>query len=308
MTSDLLLLAAGLVLLFAGGEGLVRGAVSFANRLGMPPLLVGMTVIGFGTSLPEFLVCLQAALRGSPDIAVGNIVGSNIANILLVVGVAAVLSPIVARGTSLLRDTGVMVAACVALLLLGWSGGIGRVAGLVLFVSLVVYLAAAMLIDRAKEVEPDEEAATRLSGWVEGLLLLGGFAALFVGAELLVGSAVRLARDAGLSEATIGLTVVAVGTSLPEIAAAISAAMRRQGAVVLGNVIGSNLFNILATLGLTAAIHPVDVSADIARFDVPVMTGLAVLLGLALALGGRFGRVLGLVMLAGYAAYVAMLL
>ncbi len=307
MTLDIVALIAGLVLLFLGGEWLVRGAVSLANRLRLPPLLIGLTVIGFGTSMPEMLVSLRAAMSGSPDIAVGNVVGSNIANVLLIAGLSAVISPIAAKIGGLKRDLSMMLAASLSMLALAALGGIPPWAGAAMVLALAAYLAGVTVVDRRNHRPEDPETAIRLSGPREACMLAGGFAALFFGAELLVGSAAGIARAAGLTEATIGLSIVAVGTSLPELATSVAAAMRRQGEVALGNVVGSNMFNILAILGITALVEPIDISPSIAATDIPVMIGVAVLLSAIVVIRHRIGRVAGAAMLAGYAAYLWLL-
>ncbi len=304
MAFDIVALLAGLLLLFLGGEWLVRGAVSLANRLGLPPLLIGLTVIGFGTSMPELLVSLRAATSGSPDIAVGNVVGSNIANVLLIAGMAATISPIAAKIRGLRRDLAMMIIACFGMLALGGLGGISAWAGAAMVLVLALYLAAVTVVDRRNHQPHGPETLLRLSGTMEAAMLTGGFAALFFGADLLVDSAVNIARAAGLSEAAIGLSIVAVGTSLPELATSVAAAKRGHGEVALGNVVGSNMFNILAILGITSLIAPIDISPSIARIDIPVMIGVALLLAAIIVVRHRIGRIAGTVMLAGYAVYI----
>ena len=304
MALDIVALLAGLVLLFLGGEWLVRGAVSLANRLGLPPLLIGLSVIGFGTSMPELLVSLRAAMSGSPDIAVGNVVGSNIANVLLIAGASAVISPIAAKIRGLSRDLAMMIAASLAMLVLGAVGAIPPWAGASMLLVLAAYLTGVTITDRRNHRPHDPETQLRLSGVMEAVMLLGGFTALFFGADLLVDSASRIARTAGLSEATIGLSVVAVGTSLPELATSVAAAMRRHGEVALGNVVGSNMFNILAILGITSLIAPIGISPAIAETDIPVMIGVALLLAAIILTRHRIGRLAGAAMLVGYAGYI----
>lgn len=304
MTLDIVALLAGLLLLFLGGGWLVRGAVSLANRLGLPPLLIGLTVIGFGTSMPELLVSLRAAMNGSPDIAVGNVVGSNIANVLLIAGAAAVISPIAAKIRGLNRDLAMMIAASLAMFVLGAVGGIPPWAGASMLLVLAAYLTGVTITDRRNHRPHAPETQLRLSGVMEAVMLLGGFAALFFGADLLVDSASRIARTAGLSEATIGLSVVAVGTSLPELATSVAAAVRRHGEVALGNVVGSNMFNILAILGITSLIEPIGISPAIAETDIPVMIGVALLLAAIVLTRHRIGRLAGVAMLLGYAGYI----
>ena len=295
---DLLLVAAGLVLLFAGGESLVRGASALAARLGMAPALIGLTVVGFGTSLPELLVSVQAALRGAPDIAMGNVVGSNSANILLIAGLAAVLSPIAARSLSMGRDTLWMLGAALAVLVPAWLGLVSRPLGIALVLGLALYLTLAIRNATDGDETPPSLTLART------LLALGlGLAALVGGAHFLVTGSVGLARAAGLSEAFIGLTIVAVGTSLPELATTIVAALRRQSAIAIGNVVGSNIFNVLGILGLTALITPVPVADRFLTFDVPVMIAASALLVVSLR-APTLGRLWGVALLAAYGAYV----
>lgn len=307
MLSNLLLLAAGLVLLTLGADYLVRGAISFANRLGMPPLLIGLTVVGFGTSMPELLVSMQAALDGAPAIAVGNVVGSNIANILLILGLAAAISPIPAMIPSLKRDMVMMLFAAVVMLGLGYLGLIGFLTGLAMFALLAAYLAWVTYTDRRRMSAEEAELVVKLAGWKEALFIAGGLAGLFIGANLLIDAATSIALQFGISEAVIGLTIVAVGTSLPELATSVVAAFRRQAEIALGNVVGSNIFNILGILGLTAMVVPVPVDASMASFDIPFMLGVSLALVALILLAGRIGRPAGVAMLAIYTGYVAWL-
>ncbi|WP_422373351.1 calcium/sodium antiporter [Hoeflea sp.] len=307
MLIDLIFLATGLALLTLGAESLVRGAVSLANRLGMPPLLIGLTVVGFGTSMPELLVSLQAALSGSPAIAIGNVVGSNIANILLIVGLAAMISPIAARIPNLGRDLVMMIAAASVMLALGFAGIVSIWAGVLMFGTLVAYLSWVTYTDRGKTDASDSDLSLRLAGWKEALFIVGGLAGLFFGADLLVKAATSIAREFGISEAVIGLTIVAVGTSLPELATSVVAAFRRQAEMALGNVVGSNIFNILGILGITAIIVPVPVDPAMAGFDIPIMAGVSVAFAALIFLAGRVGRIAGAAMLVAYTGYVVWL-
>lgn len=300
---DYLFVALGLAGLFAGGEFLVRGSVAMAQRYAISPLLIGLTVVGFGTSTPELLVSVDAAWRGLPDIALGNVVGSNIANILLIVGVSALVWPIAVSGATLRRDLAVMVAAALALLPFFFLGWLSRYAGALLVAGLATYLVVAYRAGRAQP-EPQAEEAPRLTaGRALGLVGIG-LVALIVGARLLVDGSVAIARDFGISEAFIGLTIVAVGTSLPELATSLIAALRRQSEIAIGNVVGSNIFNILGILGVTALVAPVPVAPRFFAFDLPVMIAASLALAAILLLRPRIGRALGFVLLFAYAAYV----
>ena len=307
MLFNFLSLAAGLSLLTLGADFLVRGAISFANRLGMPPLLIGLTVVGFGTSMPELLVSLQAALAGSPAIAVGNVVGSNIANILLILGTAAVISPIAARLPNLPRDMTMMLVAALIMLGLGYWGVVGFWLGLAMFALLAAYLAWVTRSDRRCMTSEEAELVVKLEGWKEALYMLGGLTGLIFGASLLIDAATAIAREFGISEAVIGLTIVAVGTSLPELATSVVAAFRRHAEIALGNVIGSNIFNILGILGLTAIVVPVPVETSMAAFDIPFMVTTSLGLISLILVAGRINRIAGLAMLAVYTGYVAWL-
>ncbi len=300
-------LLGGLVLLSLGAEALVAGAVTIARRFSMPPLLIGLTIVGFGTSLPELLVSVKAALDRSPDIAIGNVVGSNIANILLIVGLAAIIAPVAARFLAYRRDLVIMLAASVLLLAIGWWGGIGRLAGAVMLGGLVAYLVYTARSGMADGCEAQEDTlpAWRRSFPVAIGSVLLGLGGLFLGANWLVESAIEISRTFGMSEATIGLTIVAVGTSLPELATSVAAAIRRHADVALGNVIGSNIFNILGILGVTALISPVPVSSSIASFDIPVMLATALVLTGMIAFRSGIGRIGGLCLLTLYGCYVA---
>lgn len=302
---DYILIVAGLIGLFLGGEALVRGSVGMARRLAMPPLLIGLTVVGFGTSTPELLVSIEAALRGVPDIAVGNIVGSNIANILLIVGLTSLVWPIRVSGTTLRRDTAVMLTAAVALVPVFATGEIGRLPGALLVLGLAGYLFWAYRGSGAAP-ENDNDPSASLSLRVSALWIVGGLAVLMLGARFLVDGSVSIARGFGVSEAFIGLTIVAVGTSLPELATSIIAAFRRQSEIAIGNIVGSNIFNVLGILGATALIRPVPVADRFLAFDLPIMIAATlVVTGLLLA-RPVIGRPIGLAMLATYLAYVTM--
>lgn len=302
----------GFALLVAGGEALVRGSVSVAERFGVSPLLIGLTLVGFGTSTPELVTSLQAAFGGFPGIAIGNVVGSNIANILLILGVAAVIMPLAIDNVSFRRDgTALAIATALAAGLIIY-GSLDRWMGSVLIFALVVYLVVAYRTDRntVAAAGPQDDAVGAV---VPGSVLLalglalGGIAVTILGARLTVDSAVALALLWGMSETVVGLTVVAVGTSLPELVTSVMAALRRQSGIAFGNVIGSNIYNILGILGITALVRPIPIPPQIAQLDVWVM--LAATLGLIIAVVAwrQIGRVTGLVFLGAYAAYTGWL-
>ena len=300
---DYLCLIAGLVGLFFGGEALVRGSVGIARRMAIPPLLIGLTVVGFGTSTPELLVSVDAARRGVPDIALGNIVGSNIANILLIIGLSALVWPIKVSGATLRRDTSVMMVAAIALLPMFAMAQMGRVSGLALVAGLVGYLIWAYR-HPGEAIPQDAEIPAPTSTLVSVLWVIGGLAALMAGARFLVDGAVNIARGYGISEAFIGLTIVAVGTSLPELATSLIAAFRRQSEIAIGNIVGSNIFNVLGILGVTALIAPIPVAPRFLTFDLPVMIAVSLVLTALLLTRLVIGRRVGVAMLAGYVVYV----
>ncbi|MFV0386453.1 calcium/sodium antiporter [Paracoccus sp. (in: a-proteobacteria)] len=308
MIGDLALVLAGLALLVLGGDQLVKGAVNLSLRLGVTPLVVGLTVVAFGTSAPELIVSLSAALKGSTDIALGNAVGSNIANVLMILGGSALVSGIVTKGHDLRESWAMMIAASVLVIGLAFTGRIGRVEGCALLLALVAVLwrqlATAQREVRA-EIEGAEAGAT---GRKIAIWLAVGLVALPVGAQLLVAGATDIARLFGISETVIGLTLVAIGTSLPEMAASVASALRGRADLALGNVVGSNIFNILAILGITATVQPLPVPASMLHLDLWVMLGSSLLLAPFLFRGIPISRLAGVGLLAIYAAYVCVLL
>lgn len=314
---DLLFITAGLVFLFLGGEALVRGASMLAYRMGLPPLLIGLTVVGFGTSAPELLVSVQAALEGSPDLAIGNVLGSNIANLLLIGGMAAFLSPFVAKGQFPVRDVLVMLGAAIVVLGLSYWGTIERLTAVLMLAALLAYL---VITYRASRREISQSATTNnpfdppkrgfrgaLSVFLALVFVTVGIAALMQGANLLVFGATSIAQRWGISEAIIGLTIVAVGTSLPELVTTLVAALRRQSAIAVGNIIGSNIFNVFAILATTALVQPLTIPPSMARLDAPLLLGISALAAIMLLVMPKVGRITGSLALAGYAAYIGFL-
>lgn len=310
-----LMVAGGLIVLLVGGDILVRGAVALAQRLGVTPLVIGLTVVGFGTSAPELVVSVNAALDKAPEIAIGNIVGSNICNVLLVLGLPALIYPIACNAGGLRRDNGLMLLISFGFVLLCQTGSIGRVDGTIMLALLIGFLIWSYRnamrgdagVDAIAEEIQDLAARTR-SLSMSIALVLAGFVGLVVGAKLLVDGAVAIARAAGLSEAVIGLTLVAVGTSLPELATSLVAALRRQGDVAIGNVVGSNLFNILGIMGVTAIVRPVPVPVAFQTFDLWVMLGAGLLPLPFILRRTRIGHTTGALFLGLYALYVLALL
>jgi len=310
---DILMILGGLLLLFLGGEGLIKGAVSLARNFGLSRLMVSAVVVGFGTSMPEMTVSVGAALKGASDIAIGNVVGSNIANILLIIGLASVLYPITIVVNAVKRDTFVMLGANLVLCGLALTGIISFWAGVLMFIALIGYIALSYHQDKKRSaitiqhIEQDVESEPQLKPFKASVYSLVGLGLLIGGAYMVVEGAVSIAIGFGISEAVIGLTIVAVGTSLPELATALVAAYRRHSDVIIGNILGSSIFNILAILGVTAMISPIPVATQFARYDVWVMLGVAVFLSIYLLRGLTIGRVSGLAMLLAYCGYTVWL-
>lgn len=307
----------GLVLLFFGGEWLVKGSIGVALRFGISTLLVSLVIVGFGTSAPELVVSVKAALSNSPEISLGNVVGSNIANILLILGFAAAISPITAGSREIRRNAIAVIIASLFLCLLALLHQINWVAGVIMVAILAAYIVWSYLDDKKTDtaetlenkaardhtLEDAPEAPEKL--WQSLAYVAVGLVGLVIGADFLVKGAVSIARGAGISEAVIGLTLVAVGTSLPELATAIAAALKKHSDVVIGNVLGSNLFNIFFILGATSVITPLPMTGRIADFDVWLMLGVAILLYPIIKTGYVINRKEGVLLLSLYAAYTA---
>lgn len=301
----------GFVFLLGSADILVRGAVGLARRLEISPLVIGMTIIAFGTSAPELMVSLDAALAGSSAMALGNVIGSNMANMLLILGAAALLMPIVVKPYALLGDGMMLLGGSLLFAWFCWTGPIGFWQGGVLLVLLAVFLIRAYWRDshdggvsaeiHAEEVK-DFEGLKSL--WLIWAAILAGLAGVLFGADLLVESGVELARVYGIAEEVIGLTVLAFGTSLPELAASVVAALRGHTEVALGNVVGSNLFNVLAVIGVVALVTPLEVPAQVLQFDLWLMLGVTVALMPFLIGGWRINRATAAVLLSAYGAYI----
>ncbi|MQX35764.1 calcium/sodium antiporter [Roseospira navarrensis] len=313
--SSTVLVIGGFVLLVLGGEGLVRGAVSVARRLGVSPLLIGLTLVGFGTSTPELVTSMQAALAGSSGIAVGNVVGSNIANILLILGLTALIRPVLAHPVAFGRDGPMVVLAAVVAMAVTMLGVVSRTSGLMMVLLLIAYVTITYLRERKQPdasadmhtAEADAAGSAPMGLFPSLLFLFGGMVLVVLGARLLIDGAVAIAAGLGVSDTLIGLTMVAVGTSLPELTTSIVAAVRGQGDVAFGNIIGSNIVNVLGVLGVVSIVTPIAIPAEIAAFDIWVMLGATAALVLAVVTGWRVSRREGAVLLLGYAAYLGWL-
>lgn len=311
MLTSFVFLFSGLLMLYFGGDWLVKASSAVALRAGLPPFIVGMTVVGFATSSPELAVSIDSALSGVDDVAVGNVVGSNIANIGLVLGLSALLRPIRIEARVLQRDMPWLLLVTLFVVWCLGDGGIGRVEGVILIAGLILFVAQNFRVlrhERASVIEEFSRAAkshqiSRRRSW---MLLGAGVAALVGGAALFVEGAVDLAVRMGVSTALIGLTIVAVGTSLPELATSVIASFRGQGDISAGNVIGSNFFNLLFILGLTVLIRPLR-TGGVRMIDLYVMAGITALLLPIMFTGFRIGRREGVFLLLCYGAYIAML-
>lgn len=308
------LLLGGLVLLVVGGELLVRGASGLALLGRVPPAVVGLTIVAAGTSAPELVVSLSSAWKGSADLSVGNVVGSNIYNVALILGLAAAVRPLAVRSEAVRREWPVMTLASFALLGLAWDGGVGRIEGAALLLSVVAFTVWQVRLARKVVSEEERERLGEVpqaegDSWGRaGGAAAGGLLLLLAGAEMFVRGAVDVAAMAGLSERVIGLTVVSIGTSLPELFASLMASIRGQTDIALANVIGSNIFNILFILGSTSLILPLTVDPALVKRDMPVMVGFALLLLPFMVTGKRLARSEGVTLMALGAGYTAWLL
>jgi cation:H+ antiporter len=309
MLTNSLLVFGGLVLLAVGAEGLVRGSTSIALRLGVTPLVIGLTVVAFGTGSPELSVSVEAAYRGNSGIALGNVVGSNISNIALILGLAALVRPMRVRSQLIRREMPLLIAVTLLLCLLLWDGALGRGDGLLLVAGAAAYTAFAYVSarrDRSAAVAAEFDAGLRERSrpvWLDTTFVVAGFVGLLAGAKLLLGGATAVAESFGVSQVVIGLTIVAVGTSLPELATSVVAAARGEADVAFGNVIGSNILNILCILGAAAVIRPFEVQ-DLRPLDVGALVASALLLLPLMWRGSILNRWEGALLLAGYAAYM----
>ncbi|MCB9196197.1 MAG: calcium/sodium antiporter [Flavobacteriales bacterium] len=311
---ETLILLLGLLVLIVGGELLVRGAVGLSSAMKISPLVIGMTVVSFGTSAPELLVSLQSALDGNPGIAIGNVVGSNIANLALVLGLTVLIFPIVAEKQTKKIDYPMMVLATVLCMVFAYNLVVERWEGALFMLILIVYTIWMIRKSRkdekkkigelleADEINADEKKQNPLVAL--GFILVG-LVALYFGSEWFVSGASDIAKKFGLSDSVIGVTVVAFGTSAPELVASIMAAIKKQSDISVGNLIGSNIFNIFAVLGVTSIVKPVEVSWDMFAFDMMWMCAVALLMVPVLYLGDKIGRIKGVVLVLAYIVYIS---
>lgn len=307
MAQVYLLLFAGLALLFVSGKFLVDSSVAISRRLRIPRMVIGLTVVAFGTSAPELLVSLQAAFSGFPEIVMGNVVGSNISNILLVLAITALIFPIPVPKSSVKRDWPIMMAVSVLLYIFAMNGWISRLEGII-FVSLLgLYILLSVIRSRgAKRMVEQEDDQGHMKWWVAGIIFLVSVAGLAFGADLLVENAAQVAEKLGMSKRVVSITMVAVGTSIPEVATSVIAALKKETDISVGNIIGSNIMNILSVLGFTSLVSPISVSSEIAGFDIPWMLGISLLFLLLMlpASRSRITRWEGVFMIVIYLVYI----
>lgn len=313
---SLLFLLLGLIVLIVGGEFLVKGAVGISAAFKISPLIIGMTVVSFGTSAPELLVSLQSALNGNAGIAIGNVVGSNIANIALVLGITVLIFPIVAERQTKIIDYPVMLLSAFLFYLFALDGVIGNWEGAILFgilIAFIIFMIYKARKDKKKNISTDfDEDDLKLPFGKSSIFLVLGLAGLYFGSEWFVQGAVGIA-DVLLEgnpnkDSIIGVTVVAFGTSAPELVASCVAAYRKQTDISVGNLVGSNIFNVFAVIGITSMVTPIDVSQDVMSFDMYWMLGIAIALGFMLWIGNKIGRLKGAILLLTYISYVAVIL
>ncbi len=316
-------LIAGLVLLVIGAEILVRGASRLASSLGISPLVIGLTIVAFGTSAPEMAVSINASWAGQADLALGNVVGSNIFNVLFILGLSALVAPLVVSQQLVRLDVPLMIAASIVVLLMGMDNKISRIDGVILFGTVLAYTFFLIRQSRREssaavtaQYEAEYGAAGAQNGSAlmqylkDAVMILGGLALLVLGARWLVDSAVQIAQYLGMSELVIGLTIVAAGTSMPELATSVIASLRGERDIAVGNVVGSNIFNLLAVLGLSSIVAPdgVQVADAALAFDIPVMVGVALICLPIFFTGFLISRLNGALFLFYYVAYTAYLL
>jgi len=307
---NVILFASGMAVLLIGGEMLVRGSSRFAKGIGINPMIIGLTIVAFGTSSPEFVVCLVAALKGSSDITLGNIIGSNISNIALILGVSSVISPIRVETSVLRTHVPILIFMSVLFFIICLNGYIGFMEGLLFFSLLIainiyyLYFVSSKITSSEKSKSPDSPDNKGATPHLFQLFFIVlGLGLLLLGARLTVDQAIIFARTFGFSELVIGITVIAVGTSLPELATTVISSVKKQDGIVVGNIIGSNIFN-LGIIGLVTMIHAVEVNPAVIKFDLPVMIALSVLIYPLMYINKVISRFDGLLLLVCYAGFI----
>jgi cation:H+ antiporter len=311
MIQTYLLLLAGLILLFISGKYLVDSSVVIAKRFRIPTMIIGLTVVAFGTSAPELLVSIQAAIKGFPEMAMGNVVGSNISNILLVLAITALIFPIPVPKKSVRQDWPALMFVSLLLFAFVWDGTLTRLEGIIFLALLLVYIAIAVIQAKKNPMAQKQEPASgkQMKVWIAGIILLCSCVGLALGANLLVEHAAIIAESLGVSQRVISITMVAVGTSIPELATSVIAAMKKETDIAVGNIIGSNIMNILSVLGVTSVIGNITVDQAISHFDIPWMLGVTVLLLIMMvpAARAKIVRWEGILMIVVYLLYIYMI-
>lgn len=308
MITSLTLLILSLVALYIGAGWLVQGSSALALKAKISPLVIGLTIVAFGTSSPELAVSLDAALNGQGDIAIGNIVGSNIFNIGIILGISATICPLQVKKQLLRIDIPVMLIATILLTLLFWNGTLGRTEGFFFLTGIIIYTLFSLFYSRKHGEGPNLELEEQPKHWaIDTLAIIGGLVVLVFASRLLVNNAVSIAKELGLSEAVIGLTIVAAGTSMPELATSIVAAFKRKTDIAIGNIVGSNLFNILAIAGSCSLIHPIE-AKNVNYIDLLVMLAISALLLPLVKSGHKISRAEGFVLIVLYVIYMFWLL
>lgn len=307
---NIVLFIAGIAFLYFGGEGLVKGSSRLARSLGINPVVIGLTIVAFGTSAPEFVVTIIAVLRGSNDLVIGNIVGSNISNIGLILAISALISPLIIQMRLIKIEVPIMIILSIILYLLAFNLTIGLFEGMLILVILstfLIYSSINALRESTIVASEYQEFLGRNNSFLKNsLFIILGLAALIIGARFVVNSSIFVAREAGISELVIGVTAVAVGTSLPELSASIVAAHRKEHDIVVGNIIGSNIFNI-GILGFVSMIHPINVNTSVMKYELPVMILFALSAIPIMKTGFKVSRLEGIFLLLLYALFVAFL-
>jgi cation:H+ antiporter len=307
---NILFLMLGIAFLYFGGEGLVKGSSRLARSRGINPIVIGLTIVAFGTSAPEFVVSIIAALRGSSDLVIGNIVGSNIANIGLILAISALISPLMIQMRLLKIEVPIMIILSIILYLLAFNLTIGLFEGILIFLCLSTFVIYSSINALKESIivasEYQEFLGTDNSFLKNALFILSGLAALVIGARLVVNSSIFIANEIGISELVIGVTIVAIGTSLPELSTSIVAAYRKEHDIVVGNIIGSNIFNI-GILGFVSIIHPINVNSGVLKYELPVMILFALSAIPIMKTGFKVSRLEGIFLLLFYSLFVIFL-
>lgn len=311
MITSITLLVLSLVALYIGAGWLVKGSSEIAHKANISNLVIGLTIVAFGTSAPELVVSINASLTGQGDIAIGNVIGSNIFNVAAILGISAAIRPLQAKRQLTKIDIPILIVASIALVVLFWNGVLGRLEGGLFLAGIVAYTLFSLYYSRKHEKKVEEvrgELETQPQPWYKDVMyIVGGLVILIFASQLMVDNAVSIAQALGVSEAVIGLTVVAAGTSLPELATSVVAALKKNQDIAIGNIVGSNLFNILAIAGTSSVIHPI-VSKNVNYVDLLVMLGLSLVLFPLAKSGEKISRIEGCFLIAAYLGYLGWLL